>query len=204
MRHGGWDAALTVGASILAGGSTILLALGFVDSLSDAIANASTLRVAELSIFYIPITLLMCGNFVYLVARFGYSRRVISHRAATRRDIEAIYGRPASDLVVLVPSYKEEKEVIRQTLMSAALVEYPDRRVVLLIDDPPIAGNAVDEARLEAARRLPEELSQLFAPPAADSAPHPAHIVPAPGPRRSMQPQRPGNSPHSMFVPPNG
>jgi hypothetical protein len=38
--------------------------------------------------------------------------------------------------VFLVPSYREEARIVRQTLLSAALQEHPDRRVVLLIDDP--------------------------------------------------------------------
>jgi cellulose synthase/poly-beta-1,6-N-acetylglucosamine synthase-like glycosyltransferase len=38
-------------------------------------------------------------------------------------------------LLCLVPSYKEELRTVRQTVL-AALQEYPDRRVVLLIDDP--------------------------------------------------------------------
>ena len=40
-------------------------------------------------------------------------------------------------LTVLVPSYREDARVVRQTLLSAALQEYPDLRIVLLIDDPP-------------------------------------------------------------------
>ena len=40
-------------------------------------------------------------------------------------------------LTAIIPSYKEERRVIRQTLLSAALQEFPNIRVVLLIDDPP-------------------------------------------------------------------
>ena len=53
-------------------------------------------------------------------------------------------------LTVLVPSYKEEARVIRQTLLSAALQEYPFQRIVLLIDDPP---DPTDARRPAAARR---------------------------------------------------
>ena len=38
---------------------------------------------------------------------------------------------------IVVPSYREEPHVIWQTLMSAALVDYPNRGVVLLLDNPP-------------------------------------------------------------------
>jgi cellulose synthase (UDP-forming) len=167
-RHGERGAVLTVLAAILVAGSTALLASCFVDSLVETIERANPVRYIELSMFYVPVALLIFGNFIYLIARFGYFRRVMAHRAATRRDIEAIYGRDPPGLVILVPSYKEEDEVIRQTLISAALVEYPGRRIVLLIDDPPIAANPPDEARLQAARRLPQELGELFAPPAEE------------------------------------
>jgi len=167
-RHGARDTALTVLASIAVVASTAMLASSFVGSLADASGRSGLGRYVEISMFYVPVALLISGNFAYLAARFGYFRRVLGHRAAARHDIEMVYGREARGLVVLVPSYKEEEDVIRQTLISAALVEYPGRRVVLLIDDPPIAGNALDEARLQASRRLPEELAELFAAPAEE------------------------------------
>ena len=47
-------------------------------------------------------------------------------------------GVPAPPVVVLVPSFREDPRTIRQTLLSAALQDYPNRRVVLLLDDPPL------------------------------------------------------------------
>ena len=41
-------------------------------------------------------------------------------------------------LTTIIPSYQEDERVIRNTLLSAALQEYPDKRVVLLIDDPSV------------------------------------------------------------------
>ncbi len=67
-------------------------------------------------------------------------------------------------LLVLVPSYKEQPDVVRQTLISAALAEYPGRRVVLLIDDPDnaVAGHADPAPGLLACRAIPNELRTLF------------------------------------------
>src|SRR2546426_9830973 len=46
--------------------------------------------------------------------------------------------------------------------MSAALQDYPRRRVVLLIDDPPAPRDSAEAATLRARRALPESLRQLF------------------------------------------
>ena len=69
-------------------------------------------------------------------------------------------------LTVLLPSYCEEPDVVRSTLLSAALQEYPGLRVVLLLDDPyrPAAA-AVGLAA--ACRRLPEEINALLGEPLA-------------------------------------
>ena len=37
---------------------------------------------------------------------------------------------------MIIPSYKEDVRTNRTTMLSAALQDYPDLRVVLLIDDP--------------------------------------------------------------------
>ena len=44
---------------------------------------------------------------------------------------------PGPSVTVIIPSYKEDARVIRTTVLSAALQDYPRLRVVLLIDDPP-------------------------------------------------------------------
>jgi cellulose synthase (UDP-forming) len=69
-------------------------------------------------------------------------------------------------LAILIPSYKEEARVVRRTLLSAALVEYPNRRVTLLIDDPPTPSDPDDKAGLLAARRLAGEICELLRKPA--------------------------------------
>ena len=55
--------------------------------------------------------------------------------------------------------------MIRMTLLSAALQEYPDLRVVLLIDDPPHPRYAKPHRLLEAARELPDEIRELLSEP---------------------------------------
>jgi cellulose synthase (UDP-forming) len=40
-------------------------------------------------------------------------------------------------VAVLIPSFREERRVLLATVLSAALARYGDRRVVVLVDDPP-------------------------------------------------------------------
>jgi cellulose synthase/poly-beta-1,6-N-acetylglucosamine synthase-like glycosyltransferase len=65
-------------------------------------------------------------------------------------------------VAILVPSYKENIHLVRQTLLSVALQEYPNRRVALLIDDPPFPTKRDDLQGLLAARRLTRDLQMLL------------------------------------------
>jgi cellulose synthase/poly-beta-1,6-N-acetylglucosamine synthase-like glycosyltransferase len=65
-------------------------------------------------------------------------------------------------LLVLVPSYREEEAVIHRALLSAALIEYPRRHVVLLIDDPPNPRTPEEANGLAISRRLPIRLQDEF------------------------------------------
>jgi cellulose synthase/poly-beta-1,6-N-acetylglucosamine synthase-like glycosyltransferase len=110
---------------------------------------------------------MLYGSLVHQVARLGHLQRRRSHRPTDRGEIERCFEQPAPALVILVPSYKEEPPVVRQTLWSAALQEHPERRVVLLIDDPPEPGDAASADLLSAARALPAEIGQSLEKPAA-------------------------------------
>ncbi len=66
-----------------------------------------------------------------------------------------------------MPSYQEEEHVITSTLLSAALQEYPHKRIVLLIDDPPVPRSRRARDQLMAARALPAKIEALLAEPAA-------------------------------------
>lgn len=122
--------------------------------------------VVEPAVFVAIICFLIYGNLVYQGTRLGYLNRLNGHRPTTREELERIYEDEAPSLALLIPSYKEESRIIRQTILSAALQEYPRRRVVLLIDDPPHPSDPHDLASLEVARKLPEEVQSLLGGPA--------------------------------------
>ncbi|HEX5140850.1 MAG TPA: glycosyltransferase family 2 protein, partial [Dehalococcoidia bacterium] len=66
-----------------------------------------------------------------------------------------------------IPSYREDVRVIRQTLLSAALQEYPHLRVVLLLDDPPNPADPEHRRALERARALPAMVADSLKEPHA-------------------------------------
>src|SRR6266540_1659299 len=119
--------------------------------------------IAELVVGRTLVGFFMFSGLVYLLNRIGYLRRASAHRSAPASELERIYDCDAPSLAFLVPSFKEEPHVVRQTLISAALQQSPNRRIVLLIDDPPEPCNKDDAAKLAAVRSLPGEINQLFA-----------------------------------------
>ncbi len=104
----------------------------------DTIATFSMYRQAgeigytiEFVIFSGIILILVYGSLVYLLARLFYYVRLGEEaaRPAVTRPMN-----PDATLTVLIPSYREEKTVIWRTLISASMVEHPNRRAVLLVD----------------------------------------------------------------------
>jgi cellulose synthase (UDP-forming) len=109
-------------------------------------------------------SMLVYGSLVYLFARWGHLTRLRSHRPASDGELAAFRLEPVPAVTILVPSYKEDPRVVRKTLLSAALQDYPRRAVVLLLDDPPIPTSAQDAKALDEARQLPEDIARLLRP----------------------------------------
>jgi cellulose synthase/poly-beta-1,6-N-acetylglucosamine synthase-like glycosyltransferase len=115
--------------------------------------------------YLVLMSLLACSALAYLTTRLGYYSRARRHRRATRAELAQQFESSAPSLTVLIPSYQEDERVIRMTLLSAALQEYPDLRVTLLIDDPPEPKYRTDAEMLLAAQRLPDEIEALLGEP---------------------------------------
>jgi cellulose synthase (UDP-forming) len=129
------------------------------------------------AVYLLLVSGLVYGGLVYQVSRLSCLRRMRAHARGARADSAVVgvaCGGAGEDAVseaavaILVPSYKEEPAIVRQTLMSAALQDHPNRRVVLLIDDPPDPASADDRALLGAMRRLPDEIGAELAVPAGE------------------------------------
>src|SRR6201992_3566520 len=81
--------------------------------------------------FLIAVTMLAASAGAYLVARLGFYYRANRQRRVRRAMSDEFFEQRQPSITALVPSYQEEPEVILMTLLSIALQEYPDMRVVL-------------------------------------------------------------------------
>jgi len=107
--------------------------------------------------FLVAVSVLAASATAYYRAR--------QHRRMPRAKIEEFFADRQPTLTALVPSYQEEPGVILMTLLSTALQEYPDLRVVLLIDDPPNPRYAGPRRLLDSALALPAEVERLLSEP---------------------------------------
>ena len=114
-------------------------------------------------LFMLIVALLIWGSLVYQLTRLAYFLRRLDHRPAPARVLEEFSNGAVPSLTIIVPSYKEEPQVVQRTLLSAALQDYPNRRIVLLIDDPAHPANADDRRALRHIESLPVRLQALFA-----------------------------------------
>ncbi len=126
----------------------------------------TTRRKAEAVVYLLVVTLLTASSLAYLISRLGFFYRARAHNRVARVSIDEFFDQSIPTLTALVPSYQEDARVIRNTLLSAALQEYPYKRIVLLIDDPPNPRTRRHHEMLEAARALPRQVEELLAEPA--------------------------------------
>ncbi|MEM7112412.1 MAG: glycosyltransferase family 2 protein [Chloroflexota bacterium] len=122
-------------------------------------------NLIETTVYLILVTLLTASATAYLLARLGYFERIRDHRRVPRSTIDNHFDQQRPTLTVLVPSYREEERIIKLTLLSAALQEYPNLRVVLLIDDPPNPTDPVNRQLLQRSRALITTLNKKLAEP---------------------------------------
>lgn len=133
---------------------------GFIDrGIRDSAFIAQTIS------YVFVMTFLTFSALMYLLARQGSLYRSRTHVRVPRAEIDAHFATRRPSITVLIPSYREDTEVVRSTVLSAALQEFPSMRVVLLIDDPPnpTSQDAIDG--LAGCRALPGEVEELLRGP---------------------------------------
>jgi cellulose synthase/poly-beta-1,6-N-acetylglucosamine synthase-like glycosyltransferase len=146
--------------------ATAALWLGVVaDTARRAMGAQSAYVAVAATATILVITLLMVSSGVYLLARQGALLRFRDHRAASRAALDEHFTEHVPSVTVLVPSYAEEVAVVRATLWSAVLQEFPRVRVVLLLDDLPFPADPTVAARLDATRALAGEITAALAVP---------------------------------------
>jgi cellulose synthase (UDP-forming) len=116
--------------------------------------------------YLVVVTFLTFSALMYLIARQGALYRFRSHIRVPRGELDRHFAEYSEGITVLVPSYAEETHVVRGTLWSAALQEFPKLKVVLLLDDSPYPKDPETLAKLTATRALAAEIEELLAVPA--------------------------------------
>jgi cellulose synthase/poly-beta-1,6-N-acetylglucosamine synthase-like glycosyltransferase len=117
--------------------------------------------------YLVVVTFLTFSALMYLMARQGALYRFRDHARVPRGELDRHFAGYSEGITVLVPSYAEEPQVVRATLWSAALQEFPDLKVVLLLDDPPHPSDLGDKVRLDKTRALTGEIAAELSVPAA-------------------------------------
>ncbi|WP_345761337.1 glycosyltransferase family 2 protein [Diaminobutyricibacter sp. McL0608] len=115
--------------------------------------------------YVVVVTFLTFSALMYLIARQGALQRFSKHVRVPRAELDRHFADHQSSMTVLVPSYAEEPHVVRATLLSAALQEYPSLRVVLLLDDNPYPADSAVAAQLNETRALAGDIMDLLAEP---------------------------------------
>ena len=119
----------------------------------------------EALVYSIVVTFLTFSALIYLIARLGALERFSKHVRVPHSIMERHFSKKQSAITVLIPSYDEEPEVIRKTILSAALQDYPNMRIVLLIDDNPYPSDPAALDKLNATRNITGEISKILAVP---------------------------------------
>ncbi|MFG1610606.1 EAL domain-containing protein [Actinoplanes sp. NPDC049265] len=127
-------------------------------------ANSARL-VIEAIVYMVVVTGLAASATAYLITRIGFFYRSRSHHRAPRIMLDNFLAGDTPSMTVLVPSYQEDERIIRTTLLTAALQEYPGLRVTLLIDDPQQPKTRAARDLLVQARALPAAIEAELAVP---------------------------------------
>lgn len=117
--------------------------------------------------YLIVVTFLGFSALLYLIARHGALQRFSTHVRVPRAELDRHVASVEPGLTVLIPSYSEEPNVVRATVLSAALQEYPGLRVVVLLDDPPFPSDPDAAAKLARTRQVSAGVATLLDEPSA-------------------------------------
>ncbi len=160
---GDWALAFGRGAVVVTVAAWAALVVSVLNGQIEGVAGRASLL--ETVGFLAAVSLLAASATAYLFGRLGFYYRARRHRRVPRAILDEFFAERRPKLTALVPSYQEEPGVILMTLLSTALQEYPDLRVVLLIDDPPEPRYAGPRRLLASAEALPAEVERLLSDP---------------------------------------
>lgn len=155
---------LTAVAAFISLFATVLIIFHLGHGAIDNIISANVVDVL-VAICVASISLaFLYANLAYFLSRIGCLIRHARHVDDEVESLLSVYDANAPSVTVLVPSYKEDKLVVTRALLSAALAEYPSKRIALLIDDDPSPAEWCNAQDLAQMRELSKELETLLAP----------------------------------------
>ncbi len=161
---GDWTMAVGRAAVVFTVAAWIALVVSVVNGqVIEGVAGHASLT--ETVGFLTAVSLLAASAIAYLFGRLGFYYRTKEGRRTPRAMLDEFYAERRPGVTALIPSYQEEPGVILMTLLSTALQEYPDLRVVLLVDDPPNPRYAGPRRLLDSAEALPAEVERLLSEP---------------------------------------
>src|SRR2546422_2821907 len=123
----GFEVALTLVTLAVTAVASVLLAVESMGILRKMADRSDVPGALGQILFMLIVALLIWGSLVYQLTRLAYFLRRLDHRPASARVLEEFCDGAVPSLTVLVPSYKEEPQVVQRTLFSAALQDYPNR-----------------------------------------------------------------------------
>ena len=127
----------------------------------------SVSRLLEAIAYLTITTLLAISALVYLWSRRGEMLRNRNHQRTPRAIMDDVRDQTNErSITCLVPTYREDARVIHQSLLSVALQEVSNQRVVLLIDDPPNPDTLESFEMLESSRAQPARIANMLRGPA--------------------------------------
>jgi cellulose synthase (UDP-forming) len=160
------EVALSCVGMMVTGLATIMVGRELAAILLEVAGSGRWGSVALHVLFCLIVASLIYGGVVYQLTRAVYYFRRHRHAPEDCKETEAILAREDAPLLtILVPSYKEEADVVFRTLLSAAFQTYPRREIALLIDDPPFPENPTDRVALAEARGLADRVTNLLREP---------------------------------------
>ncbi|RJR10298.1 glycosyltransferase, partial [Candidatus Parcubacteria bacterium] len=154
-----------IGIAVTLFASSVFVSL-IVSEIITNIFIHHTIAALQQTLFVLIALFLIYGNILYLAMRYGRINRYIHFKKTPRAKLEsfAFSSDQVPSLSLLVPAYKEEIPIITMTLLSCVFQEYPDKKITLLIDNPPNPANQDDKELLEATRKIPQEIIAAIRP----------------------------------------
>ncbi len=147
----GW---LVMGLVLVA---AVIAAIGPVSQLGHHLHAHHWGALARDGLLLLVVGLLAFNTLMHLVARMAAQKKQAGHVPVNDHALAAYFVGAPPAVTILIPCQGEDEPMLARALMSAALQTYPQRRVVLLIDNNP-GGDSQAQTVRALSRRIQQSL----------------------------------------------